>query len=121
MALDLPESATEVVQRAKTDVQRSLTGSNPFLKNSVLGALVTGIANRIYDFYLQLQEAINLLFPDTSEGTYLERWAAIYGITRQAATTSAGNTFATGTAGGFIPSGTAFSIVTGKQKVYCFL
>lgn len=114
MSLDLPSSATEVVQRAKTDVQRILSGSNPFLKNSVLGALITGIANRIFDFYLQLREAIDVLFPDTSEGEFLERWAAIYGKTRQAATTASGSAFATGVAGGFIPVGTTFTSSDGN-------
>lgn len=109
MSLDLPSSATDVENRAKTDVQRELSGSNPFLKNSVLGALITGIANRIYDFYIQLTEAIDVLFPDTTEGEFLDRWAAIYGKTRQAATTASGTAFATGTAGGFIPNGTTFA------------
>ena len=54
MPLNLPTSAAEVENRAKTDVQRELPGSNPFLKNSVLSAIVVGIANRIYDFYNQL-------------------------------------------------------------------
>lgn len=113
MALELPTSATQVVQRAKTDVQRNLKGSNPFLKNSILGAFITGISHRIFDFYIQLREAIDILFPDTSEGEFLERWAAIYGQTRQGATNSTGTIFATGVAGGFIPVGTTFASSNG--------
>ena len=55
MALDLPENSNEVVQRSKTDVQRELAESNPFLENSWLGALVTAAANRIFNFYIQFQ------------------------------------------------------------------
>ena len=36
MSIEIPESAAEVENRAKTDVQRELVESNPFLKNSWL-------------------------------------------------------------------------------------
>lgn len=106
MPLNLPTSAAEVENRAKTDVQRELPGSNPFLKNSVLSAIVVGIANRIYDFYNQLRATIVQLFPDTAEDQFLERWAAIFGKQRLAATKSNGNAVATGTLGEPIPLGT---------------
>lgn len=109
MPLNIPESAAEVVQRAKVAVQRSLPTSNPFLKNSWLGAIITGLATRIYDFYLQLNQAIEQSIPDTATDDYLERWAGIWGITRQAATVSTGNTVATGTPAVSIPSGTVFA------------
>ena len=98
MALDLPETADEVAQRSLTDVQRELTGSNPFLPQSWLGAIVIAAANRIFDFYIQLQQAVNLSFPDTTSGEFLDRWASIYGVSRLAATQSSGNIVATGIA-----------------------
>lgn len=113
MSLDLPQTATEVVQRSKTDVQRSLGGSNPFLENSWLGALVTAASNRIFDFYIQLQQAINLNFPDTTSGVFLDRWASIYGVPRNAATQSSGNIVATGTAGSIIPISTGYQSSNG--------
>lgn len=109
MGLDLPGSANEVVQRAKTDVQRELVTSNPFLKNSWLGAIITGYGNRIFDFYLQLKEAIKQSFPDTATDDDLEHWASIWRINRLAASVSSGNIIATGTATTQIPSGTAYS------------
>ena len=108
MPLNLPTTANEVVQRSKTDVQRELAESNPFLKNSWLGALVTSLANRIFDFYIQLKEAILLSFPDTTSGTFLDRWASIYGTPRLAATQSSGNIAATGTATTIIPISTNY-------------
>lgn len=114
MPLNLPESATEVVQRAKTDVQREAPSSNPFLRNSWLSALITGYANRVYDFYLQLLEAIKQSFPDTATDDYLERWAAIWGRNRIAATVANGNIVATGTATTVIASGTSFASSDGK-------
>lgn len=115
MPLDLPSNAQEVIQRAKTDVQRLLPESNPFLKNSVLGALTTGIANRNFDFYIQLRQAVDVLFIDTAEGEFLERWAAIYGKTRLGATTASGNTVITGVVTSVLVSGSTLVFSDGVQ------
>jgi len=113
MALDIPSTSEEVEQRAKTDVRRAWLGSNPFLKNSVISAIVVGYANRVFDFYLQLKEAIRQSFPDTATGTFLERWSAIFGKTRLAATKSSGNIVATGTALSAINLGTLYATSDG--------
>lgn len=110
MPIDIPESAEEVENRAKADVQRELAGSNPFGKNHWLGAVITGAAFRIYDFYLQLLEAIKQSFFDTATGDFLKRWAAIFGITINPASKSNGVLVATGVAGSFIPLGTTFAV-----------
>ena len=106
MSLNLPESAVEVDSRAKTDVQRELTGSNPFLKNSWLSAIVTAFSNRIFDFYLQLNILLRELFWNTSTGEFLEIQASWFGKTRLPATQSNGNIIITGTAATSIPLGT---------------
>lgn len=110
MPLDIPDSAAEVDARSKADVQRELQRSNPFLKNSWLGAIVTACANRIYDLYLQLLEAIRQNFPDTATGDYLIRWAAIWGRQLIAASKASGNAIATGTLGSTVPISTTFSV-----------
>lgn len=115
MALDLPETATEVVARAKTDVQRAVPGSNPFLRNSWLAALITGYANRVFDFYLQLKEALRQSIPDTATGSFLVRWASIWGITRLAATGATGPVTFTGTAGSIVPAGTVLAASDGEE------
>lgn len=114
MSLDLPSSASEIEQRAKTDVQRELTSSNPFLKNSWLGALITGYANRIFDFYLQLLEAVKQSRPDTATDEDLEEWAAIWKILKLPATVASGNVIAGGTATTSVPIGTIFTTSDGK-------
>ena len=106
MALNIPETATEVVQRSKVDVQREVVGSDPFLKNSWLGAIVTANANRVFDFYSQLQLGINESFPDTATDEFLDRWAAIYGQSRLAATQAEGNVVFTGVVSSIIPIST---------------
>lgn len=113
MPLDLPTSASQVVSRSKADVQRELQQSNPFLKNSWLGAIVTAAANRIYDFYIQLKAALLQSFPDTATGDYALRWGAIWGKTKLPATQASGKVAATGTAAASIPLGTAM-VVSGS-------
>ncbi len=106
MPIDIPESAEEVVARSKADVQRELEQSNPFLKNSWLSAITTADANRIFDFYLQLNAALLQSLPDTATDTFLTRWAAIWGKQLLAASKSSGLVVATGTATSVIASGT---------------
>lgn len=114
MPIEIPETAAEVENRAKTDVQRALPESNPFLKNSWLSALITSFANRVFDSYLQLRAAILENFPDTATGTFLERWAAIWGKQRLAATQATGNVVATGIAATLVPSGTVLTLSKGS-------
>ena len=113
MALNTPTKASEIDARMKTDVQRELPASNPFLKNHWLGAFITSTANRIFDFYIQLNEAVKQSLPDTATGTQLERWAAVWGITRLAATSATGNLAATGTATTSIPINTIYATSDG--------
>lgn len=115
MAIDIPSSAEEVIQRSKVDVQRSVEGGiDPFNKNNVVTAVVTANGNRVYDFYGQLEIAIRESFPDTAE-VLLEQWAAIFGITRNAATQSVGDIVATGTDGVAIPVSTILVDTSGAE------
>ena len=100
---NLPENQKEVVDRAKTDVKSQLPGSDPFIKNSYIGALITGYGGRIYDLYQQLRVLIKQIFPQTATGEYLERWGFLKKIMKNAASQSSGTVFATGLNGSVIP------------------
>ena len=117
MAIDLPDSPKELEQRAKTDVQRSLPESNPFLKNSFLGALITGYSLRVFDFYTQLEEVTKELFVQTATGEFLAMFGAWFGITRNPATQSSGNVVATGVDTSVIPLGTTYQSSDGLQYI----
>lgn len=114
MPLDIPDTALEIENRAKTDVQQEIPESNPFLKNSVIGAIITGFSNRIFDFYIQLKRLETLLFPDTTEDEFLTRWAAIYGLTILPASVSSGNVVATGIVGSSVPISSNLSSSDGR-------
>ena len=110
MPLNIPKKSAEVVARAKADVQRELNQSNPFFKNNWLGAIVTAAADRIFDFYIQLEIALLESFPDTATGSRLVRWAATWGKQAKPASQSNGNLIATGAAGSVIPLNTTLSV-----------
>jgi uncharacterized phage protein gp47/JayE len=114
MALELPTTATEVDQRMKVDVVRELPNTNPFLKNSWFGAVVTAFANRIFDFYYALRQAEKEAIPSTAI-INLEQWAAIWNIFRTAATPAIGNLVVTGVATTNIPTGAVWSDSNGAR------
>ena len=117
MALTTPDTAAEVSDRAVQDVEAALqpVGGNPSLKNSWLNALIVAYANRIFDFYFALDQAALEAIPDTAT-IQLDRWAAIWGITRTPGTPSSGNVIASGTLGSTIPPTSV--LTTGDGKSY---
>ncbi len=117
MAVNTPDTASEIDQRAKIDVGRELATSNPFLRNSWLGALVTAFSNRIFDFYFALKEAEKEGIPDTAI-VKLEQWASIWDVLRNAATISNGKIALTGTApSSIVPIGATFTASDDKEYI----
>lgn len=112
--INFPSTRKEVENRAKADVKSQLTTSNPWLKNSFLGALITGYAGRVYEFYLQLKNALLEMFPDTASGSYLERWGSYVSVTRAPATKASGYVVFTGTTATVIPVLTVLTESTGN-------
>ena len=96
-------------------MQRALPESNPFLKNSFLGATITGYSLRVFDFYTQLEEVTKQLFVQTATGEFLAMFGSWFGITRNPATQSAGRIVATGIATTNIPGGTTYQSSDGLQ------
>ncbi|MCH9735877.1 MAG: baseplate J/gp47 family protein [Actinomycetia bacterium] len=109
MPLETPDSPSDIERDLKTDFQRELVSSNPFLPNSWISALISGFSNRLFDNYLGLEEAVKVSFYDTSPEIYLERQASWYNVFRLAATQATGNIIFTGTDGVVVPSGTEFA------------
>jgi uncharacterized phage protein gp47/JayE len=109
MPLNFPANRNEVNQRIKTDVQNSLSSSNPFLSASFLGAIVAGLAGRIFDIYYQIKNVLMPnLFVNTAENSMLEQFGEIWGIARNPATQASGLIACTGIAGTLIPLGTTW-------------
>lgn len=111
--LNLPLNRKEVVDRAKTNVQNALQGSQTFLPNSFIGALITGYGGSIYDVYVQLGVLILQLFPNTATmDQFIGVWANYVSIIRLAATQGKGTNCLTitGVEGTNIPAGTNYTV-----------
>jgi uncharacterized phage protein gp47/JayE len=108
MPIIFDTSLEAVIQRIQSDVQNSLTGSNPFLRASFLKSLSVSTAGRTNDFYLQGNLLETQLFPDTATGDFLLRWGSYKDLQPYAATQAAGDITISGTPGTIIAANTIF-------------
>lgn len=115
MSLQFPENRKEISDRIKSDVKGQLPESNPFLRASFLQALIFGLAGRIFDLYQLSKTILKQIFWDTATGEFLERPAAYFGITKNAATGSTGALTIEGTPGTLIDAETNFQSSNGKE------
>lgn len=114
MAIDIPANEQAVIDQSRADVQEILPEANPFLRNSMLDAILTANGGRIFDFYRNLDELQKQLFIDTATEDLLERLASFRNITRNPATPSSGNVIFTGTVATVIPFGTTLQSLTAQ-------
>lgn len=105
MAIRTPDTAKQVEDRIKIDVQRELPESNPYLLVHWLRSFIAGVGRRIFDFYLDLTRTESRLMPDTADQEKADQWGVIYVGPRNVATPSSGNVVAQGTAGSSISIG----------------
>ncbi len=112
MALQLP-NFDEVARRVDTDIQTELPGLNPQVRETVIHAIARAYSARIYEVYLTLGRLEAEIFPHTATEESLERWGALKGVVRLAATAATGNLIATGVNGALVPGDTKFTTTSG--------
>lgn len=113
MAFNRP-TLSQLVERVENDFKTALNLTQ-ILRRSVLKALsrvVAGVAHTLFGF---IDFAKRQLFPDTAEVEFLERWGAIYGINRLAATFAQLTYRFTGADGSIVPQGTLVQREDGFQ------
>lgn len=108
MAINFPEDVLEIFTQLANDTKALISKSDPFKEKSLTKAELMAFAGRIWDVYKQIDNLIDQSFDDTRTGTYLEREASDYGITRKVATVANGNISVVGTATTIVPDGTEF-------------
>ena len=108
-------SIGDLIDRISDDLDARLPGEESRIRGSILWVLARVMAGVAYPLYLLLQWVARQVLPDTSETAQLERWAAIYGLTRTAATQASGTTRFTGVNGTVIPGGTIVVRADGER------
>jgi uncharacterized phage protein gp47/JayE len=79
---------------------------------SVLARVMAGLSHTVLGFIAYIEKQA---FPDTAEGEYLIRWAAIWGVLQKPATYAKFQCAVTGTAGITIPINTTFRRTDGVE------
>ena len=96
---------SEIAEDARAELNR-LPGADSRLRRSLLDVWARIVAAAAWSLYGFASWISRQVFPDTAELEYLERWAAIWGIARIAATYATGSVTLTGVDGTVVPTGT---------------
>jgi uncharacterized phage protein gp47/JayE len=107
-------SLQQLITRAQSDVTSRLPGTDPTLRNTVLGAQARAHAGATHGLYGYLEWISRQILPDTADDDWLDRqalWRA--GLTRLVAEAAIGNVTFAGTNGATIDAGTALQDATG--------
>ncbi len=89
----------QIVTRVAADIQSRLPGTDALLRVTLLGILGRALAGAIHELYGYAEWIYRQIFPDTCGETMLLRWAAIWGVERQAAKIAKGTVTFTGAPG----------------------
>lgn len=107
---------TQIIDRVTADIGSRVTGvDGAVLRRSLLGIIGQSTAGAAHHLYGYIDWVSRQVMPDTAEGEYLARWAAIWGVTRQPAGFASGVVTFTGTVGSTIPDGTIVQRQDGAQ------
>lgn len=112
MPLDIPENARQIRDRIRADVQAEAPNSNPFLRVSWLGSLISGLAYRVQAVYRFIAAVYRQAFPQTATGEALTLWGDLKAVTQLEATNAIGSVIFTGGIGLTIDAGTLVSDAT---------
>jgi uncharacterized phage protein gp47/JayE len=109
-------SLTELIDRVSTDIaSRLVVVDGAVLRRSLIGILGRTEAGAVHLLYGYLDWISKQCIPDTAESEYLERWAAIWGITRKPATFAVGQVGAVVATPATLLAGTVYQRSDGQQ------
>lgn len=104
----------KIIDRNRADIAANLPGVDPTIFGSYVRALADSQSGRSLDVIELQKQLLKELFPQTSSGEYLARWAEYEGLIKNPATGATGPVTFTGTIGSVIPKiGTSLNSVTG--------
>ena len=106
---------TQIRDQIHADIDAGLPGADSRLRRSVLEVIARMLAWSVHALYGYIDFISRQLFPDLAERAFLERWASLWALTRQAATFATGSVTFTGTNGSTIPSGTVLRRADGTE------
>ncbi|HTV45763.1 MAG TPA: baseplate J/gp47 family protein [Stellaceae bacterium] len=110
-------SLSDLRTQARASFAGRLQGADATLRRSAITVSADTMAGLVNGEYGYLDWMSQQLFPDTAESDYLDRWARIFGLTREAPTAASGNVLIQGTAGTPLPLNTLLQTTDGSVQV----
>jgi uncharacterized phage protein gp47/JayE len=107
----------ELVDRIQQDLQSRLGLASPILRRALVYVLARVLAGAVHMLHGHLEFLARQAFPDLSDGDFLIRQAALFGLSRKAAEYAFGNVTIAGTNGYVIPAGTVLLRADGAAYV----
>ena len=107
-----PALAT-LIARITSDIEARLPGAEARLRRSNLAVLARVLSGATHGLYGYINWVSLQVLPDSAETTILERWAAIWGLTRIPAGFASGTVLLTGTDDSPIAAGTSLQRADG--------
>lgn len=104
---------SELIERARADIESRLPGADTRLRHSLLDVLTRlhgGTASGVYGYIDFIARQIPF---DTAEGEILARWASIWGVQRKAAVAATGNVRFVGVNGSIVAAGSELTRIDG--------
>jgi uncharacterized phage protein gp47/JayE len=105
----------ELIERAASDIEAGLPGTDARLRRSNLNVLARMHAAAVHGIYGYLDWLAQQVIVDTAETVFLDRYAGIWGVLRVPAAFSSGPVTVTGTSGVTVPSGTPLQRSDGAE------
>ena len=105
---------TDLVTRIGNDIASRLEADEVLRRADavVYGRVMAGVSHGLYGF---IEWLANQVIPDTADEEFLERWASIWGVPREAAAAATGNVSFTVSSGAVISSGTLLQALDDVQ------
>lgn len=100
----------ELIAQAQADTEARLPGSDARTRRSNLNVLARVLAGATHGLYGYLDFLARQVFPDTADAEHLDRWGAIWGVTRKPPAFAVGTLSFAGQAGAVIPAGSVLAI-----------
>ena len=112
-------SMSDLVERIASDFESRLPGTDARLRRSNVGVIARVMAACAHGLYGFLNWIARQVIIDTAEGEVLERWAAVWGITRRGASAATGRVRFSGAVSAVvvIPAGTVLQRADGMEFV----
>lgn len=106
---------SELIERARSDIEARLPGADSRLRHSVLDVLARTHAGAAAGLHGHLDWIARQILPDTADAEQLARHASIWGVARKAATPATGLVTVRGENGRFVPAGSELVRADGRR------